>query len=92
MFELLARTFVRDHKNIGSPTVRRAYGMMVSIIGIVLNLILSLGKLVVGMLTLSVSIQADAVNNLSDAGASLVSLICFRISAKPADRDHPYVI
>ncbi len=90
MFDLLARLFVRDHKNIASPTVRRAYGMMVSIIGIALNLLLSLGKLAVGILTLSVSVQADAVNNLSDAGAALVSLICFRISAKPADRDHPY--
>lgn len=90
MFDLLARLFVRDHKNVGNPTVRRAYGMMVSVIGIVLNLVLSLGKLFVGLLTFSVSVQADAVNNLSDAGAALVSLICFRISAKPADRDHPY--
>lgn len=90
MFDLLARLFVRDHDNVKEPAVRRAYGMMVSIIGIVVNLLLAAGKLVVGILTASVAIEADAVNNLSDAGASLISLICFRISAKPADRDHPY--
>ena len=90
MFDLLARWFVRDRKNVNDPAVRRAYGMMVSIIGIVLNLILAGGKLVVGILSGSLSIEADAVNNLSDAGAALVALICFRISAKPADRDHPY--
>ena len=90
MFDLLARWFVRDRKNVNDPAVRRAYGMMVSIIGIVLNLILAGGKLVVGVLSGSLSIEADAVNNLSDAGAALVALICFRISAKPADRDHPY--
>lgn len=90
MFDLLARWFVRDRENVNDPAVRRAYGMMVSIIGIVLNLILAGGKLVVGILSGSLSIEADAVNNLSDAGAALVALICFRISAKPADRDHPY--
>ena len=90
MFDLLARLFVRDYKNVNDPTVRRAYGMLVSIVGIVLNFILAAGKLVVGMLSGSLSIEADAVNNLSDAGASLVALICFRISAKPADRHHPF--
>ncbi len=90
MFDLLARVFVRDYKNVKDPAVRRAYGMLVSIVGIVLNFVLAAGKLVVGMLSGSLSIEADAVNNLSDAGASLVALICFRISAKPADRHHPY--
>lgn len=90
MFDFLARLFVRDYKNVKDPAVRRAYGMMVSIIGIGLNLLLAAGKLVVGVLSGSLSIEADAVNNLSDAGAALVALICFRISAKPADRDHPY--
>ena len=90
MFDLLARLFVRNYKNVKDPTVRRAYGMLVSIVGIVLNFILAAGKLVVGMLSGSLSIEADAVNNLSDAGASLVALICFRISDKPADRHHPF--
>ncbi len=90
MFRLLARIFVRDYQNVKDPTVRRAYGTMVSVIGIVLNILLSAGKMTVGILTASVAIEADAINNLSDAGASLISLICIRISAKPADRDHPY--
>lgn len=90
MFDLLSRLFVRDYKNVKSTAVRRAYGMMVSIIGIVVNLILALGKMLTGILCGSLAIEADAVNNLSDAGASLVALVCFRISAKPADRDHPY--
>lgn len=90
MAEFLARLFVRDYKNTENAAVRRAYGTMVSIIGIVCNALLSGLKLAIGLLTMSVSIQADAVNNLSDAGSSLISLICFRLSAKPADRDHPY--
>ena len=90
MFDLLARLFVRDRDNIQSPHVRRAYGMMVSVIGILLNFFLAIGKLAVGILSASVSTTADAVNNLSDAGASSISLVCIRISAKPADRDHPY--
>ena len=90
MFDLLARLFVRDRDNIQSPHVRRAYGMMVSVIGILLNFFLAIGKLAVGILSASVSTTADAVNNLSDAGASFISLVCIRISAKPADRDHPY--
>ena len=90
MTEFLSRLFVRDYKNLKSPAVRRAYGVMVSVIGIVTNVLLSLCKLVVGIFSHSLSIQADAITNLSDAGSSLISLICFRISAKPADRDHPY--
>lgn len=90
MIELLSRLFIKDHKNIKDPTVRRAYGTMVSVIGILVNLLLAGGKLLVGILAASLSICADAVNNLSDAGSSLISLICFRISAKPADRKHPY--
>lgn len=90
MIELFSRLFVKDHKNIRDPAVRRAYGVMVSIIGILVNLLLSLGKLVVGLISGSVAIVADAVNNLSDAGSSLISFVCFRISSKPADRGHPY--
>ena len=90
MIELLSRLFVKNRKNIDDPAVRRAYGVMVSIVGIVVNILLSAGKLVTGLLFGSISVMADAVNNLSDAGSSLISLICFRISTKPADRDHPF--
>ncbi len=73
-----------------SPKTRRACGSAVSVIGIVTNLLLALFKFVAGILSGAISITADAVNNLSDAGSQIVSLISFKISAKPADRHHPF--
>lgn len=90
MTELLSKLFVKNHRDVGNPRVRSAYGTMVSVVGIILNLLLFGGKFLVGTLVGSVSITADAVNNLSDAGSQLISLISFRISAKPADREHPF--
>ncbi|MBQ9761262.1 MAG: cation transporter [Clostridia bacterium] len=90
MTELLSRIFVKDHKNTQSPTVRSAYGTMVSIVGILFNILLFLAKFTVGTLFGSIAIRADAINNLSDAGSQVVSLISFRIAAKPADREHPF--
>jgi len=90
MTELLSRIFVKNHTDTASPTVRSAYGSLVSIVGIVLNVILFAAKFSVGILFGSVSITADAVNNLSDAGSQIISLISFRISSKPADREHPF--
>ena len=69
---------------------RQKYGALSGIVGIGANLILSILKLIVGLLTSSVAIMADAMNNLSDAGSSIVSLVSFRMSSKPADRDHPF--
>ena len=90
MTGLLCRIFIKNRDNVRDPTVRRAYGTMVSTVGIVANVLLSLVKLIAGILSGSISITADAINNLSDAGAQVVSLISFKISAKPADRDHPF--
>ena len=90
MQNLLIRLFVKDHDNVKSPAVRRAYGKLVSTVGILLNLLLAAFKLLAGFLTGSISISADAFNNLSDAGSSVISLISFKIAAKPADRDHPF--
>ena len=90
MTTFFAHIFIRNYRDVKNPTVRRAYGMMVSIVGIVLNLLLFAGKFAVGVLFGAVSIQADAFNNLSDAGSQIVSLVCFRIAAKPADRAHPF--
>ena len=90
MTELLCKIFIKDGQNTTSPKVRSAYGTLVSVVGIVLNLLLSAGKLTVGILTGALSIQADALNNLSDAGAQIISLVTFRIAAKPADREHPF--
>ena len=90
MQNLLIRLFVKDRDNVRSPIVRRAYGKLVSTVGILLNLLLAAFKLLAGLLTGSIAISADAVNNLSDAGSSVISLISFKIAAKPADRDHPF--
>ncbi len=90
MTQLLCKIFIKDADNIQSPDVRRRYGTFVSIVGILLNVLLCLGKLLAGSLCGSVAMTADALNNLSDAGSQIISFISFKISAKPADRDHPF--
>ena len=90
MTELLCKLFVKNGDKTGDVTVRRAYGTMVSIVGIIMNILLAAGKYTVGVLFGVISVQADAVNNLSDAGSQLISLISFKIAAKPADREHPF--
>lgn len=90
MTELLCRLFVKDRDNVRDPAVRRSYGIMASIVGIVLNILLAAGKLTVGLLFGAISVTADALNNLSDAGSQVISLVTFRIAAKPADHDHPF--
>ena len=73
-----------------SKAVREEYGTMTSIVGIIVNVLLFIGKFAVGTIFGSVAISADAINNLSDAGSSFISLISFKISSKPADREHPF--
>ena len=90
MTNLLLRLFVKNHKNTDDPKVRGAYGKLAGIVGIVCNLLLCAGKLTVGVLSGSVAITADAVNNLSDASSSLVTLIGFKLAERPADDEHPY--
>ena len=72
------------------PAVRTAVGKLSGTAGIVCNLLLSAGKLIIGTLSGAVSITADALNNLSDAVSAIVTLIGFRLSEKPADRNHPF--
>ena len=90
MTSLLPRTFIRDHEKTSDPKVRAAYGTLSGIVGIIVNLLLFTGKFIAGTVSGSIAISADAFNNLSDAGSSIVSLVSFRIAAKPADRDHPF--
>ena len=90
MVNLLTRLFVKDRDDLRSPQVRTRYGTLSSVVGILANFLLFVVKMVAGTLCGSLSIRADAVNNLSDAGSSLVSLVSFKISAKPADREHPF--
>ncbi len=92
MTDLLCKLFVRENGQnpAESPELRRRYGTLGSIVGIIVNLLLFAGKITVGTLTASISVTADAVNNLSDAGSSVISFISFRLSARPADREHPF--
>ena len=90
MTEFLLRRLVRGAQNTEDPAVREAYGRLAGIAGVVCNVLLFAGKFLLGTLTGSVSITADAVNNLSDASSSIVTLIGFRLAAKPADDGHPF--
>lgn len=90
MTNLLLRLFVKDAENTDSPKVRAAIGTLSGLVGIVCNVLLFAFKLLVGTLTSSVSITADAMNNLSDASGSIVTFIGFRVADKPADEHHPY--
>ena len=90
MIRLLAKLFIPDSDNVSSPRVRSAYGVLLGCVGIVLNLILFTAKFIAGWLAKAISLQADAFNNLGDAGSSIVSMLGFRLSAKKPDRDHPY--
>ena len=90
MVNLLAKLFIKNYKNVEDDKVRTSYGTMAGIFGIVTNFILVVIKLFIGILSFSISIIADAINNLSDMGSSLLTIIGFKISNKPADKDHPY--
>lgn len=90
MTDFLLRVFLRGNKDMTDPKTREACGTLAGGVGILLNLLLSAAKLLAGILASSAGVIADAVNNLSDAGSSLISLISFRISGKPADKRHPF--
>ena len=90
MTEFICKLFIKDKDNIKDTRVRAAYGMMASIIGIVCNVILATGKYIVGALFGAISLQADGINNMSDAISQIVSLVSFKMASKPADRDHPF--
>lgn len=90
MIEYLVKVFVPDKDNVNDPQVRQRYGTLGSSVGILCNVVLFAVKFIAGLLTGAISIMADAMNNLSDAGSSVVTLIGFRMAGKPADPDHPF--
>ena len=90
MTDLILRIFVRDHKNTGDPAVRDKCGRVAGAVGIVTNFLLFLMKIIVGTVFHSVSVTADVVNNLTDSGSSVVTLIGFKMASKPADEKHPF--
>ena len=90
MIKLLLRLFAKNYKDPSLPTTRAAVGKLSGVVGILCNILLCVGKLIVGTLSGSVSITADAMNNLADSASSLVTLVGFKLAEKPADEDHPY--
>ena len=90
MTRLLIKLFIRDSENTGSEAVRMRYGVLSGAVGIALNALLSLFKLIFGSAAHSIAVVADGVNNLFDAVSSIISLIGFKISGKPADKEHPF--
>ena len=90
MIDLLSKLFIKNYETPDDPQVRKDYGTFSSIVGICVNFILALTKVVAGILSSSAAIIADALNNLSDAGSAVVTFISFKISSKPADRGHPF--
>lgn len=90
MANLLVKMFIKESEDVKSPKVRAAYGMLSGVVGIVLNCVLFVFKFVAGLMTGAVSVSADAFNNLSDAGSSIVTFIGFKMAGKPADNDHPF--
>lgn len=90
MTELLVKLFVKDSDNVSNPKVRGRYGILSGCVGIAVNVILFLAKFLVGTVTNSIAITADAVNNLSDAGSCAVTVFGFKMAGKPADEDHPF--
>ncbi|MDE7253347.1 MAG: cation diffusion facilitator family transporter [Acetatifactor sp.] len=90
MVTLFARIFIKNNTEYDNPKVRQAYGMLCGSVGIALNLLLFAGKFIAGVLSGSIAITADAFNNLSDAGSSIVTLFGFKLSGQKPDSDHPF--
>ena len=90
MFRTFKKVFIKDYEKTNSAEVRFRYGIAAGFFGVVSNVLLFLAKAVIGFLSCSLTVVADAVNNLSDAGSSVVTLFAFKMSAKPADQKHPY--
>ena len=90
MLEQLLRRFIKDADRVQDPKVRERYGTFAGGVGIFLNLCLAAAKLLAGLLSGSIAVTADAFNNLSDAGSSVVTIVGFRLAASPSDREHPF--
>lgn len=88
--KFIRKLFIKDYQDTQNPKVRFRYGLVAGIFGIISNALLCVFKLIVGVVGNSITIIADAINNLSDAGSSVVTLVGFKLSATPPDNDHPF--
>lgn len=87
---MLEKIFIKNYDDVTNEKVRKSYGIMCSAVGIVTNVLLSLAKLIIGILSGSISIIADGIDNLSDSASSIVTLIGFKLASLPADSEHPF--
>lgn len=90
MISILAKRFITDSQNINAPSVRRAYGILCGTVGVLLNILLFAIKFFAGILSNSIAITADAFNNLSDAGSSVITLFGFKLAGQKPDPEHPF--
>lgn len=90
MLTFLRKLFIKDYKNVNNPEVRTKHGIMAAIGGVICNLLLFSFKLLIGLITASISIVGDAINNLTDLFSCIVNLVGFKLANKPADNEHPY--
>ena len=90
MTDFLVRHFIRDYQSVEKAAVRTAYGIFASVVGIICNTFLFLVKFLLGIFLNSVSVTADAFNNLSDAASSIISFVGVKMAGKPADKEHPF--
>lgn len=90
MVQLLARLFIKNYEQTDSPSVRQSYGVLCGGVGIGFNILLFIGKFLAGLISNSIAITADAFNNLSDAGSSLITLIGFKMAGQKPDTEHPF--
>ena len=88
--KFLKKMFIKNYKNIDDAKVRLKYGQVAGVIGIISNIVMFIVKLLIGIISASITIIVDAVNNMTDAGSSILTLVGFKLASKPADRDHPY--
>ncbi|NEZ46766.1 cation transporter [Clostridium niameyense] len=88
--KFLVRNFIKNYKNVTDKEVRDSYGYLASIIGMLTNLLLFAIKFIVGLISNSIAVTADAFNNLSDAASSIITFLGFKLASKPADKEHPF--
>lgn len=90
MVQLLARLFIKNYEQTDNPSVRQSYGVLCGGVGIGFNILLFIGKFLAGLISNSIAVTADAFNNLSDAGSSLITLIGFKMAGQKPDTEHPF--
>ncbi|MDR3238325.1 MAG: cation diffusion facilitator family transporter, partial [Spirochaetia bacterium] len=90
MGKALIKFFIKDYENTKAPGIRREYGKLAGIVGIISNFLLCTVKIVIGIISGSIAIIADGINNLTDASSSMITLIGFKLAAMPEDKSHPY--